>query len=378
MQNSQIATLASEQSNQINAAISGPDIGCLKDDLIRDTSSLDGRIVNLYIFNQVARFFEKILGRQLPPYLIGLLTSATVFLVSLVVLMISGKLLLQVILHLFIVSVLSGLALVVMKSALQYNLQILFDITDCFCDEKAFTDIKTWLRNVSNPIAQILASVLFALLGCAVVFAWSASKSSVPIYFSSYIVTFVAGFILGNGAYFALTVPTIVRVFSKCRFHLYCFAPSDSPFIRKIKTSFGMMTIANAIIFSIGMMEIYLMGPFGSKTTMRVALCSLIFGLLIVSYSFLYPHYFLTRIVRREKWAVLEIMQAKINKLYSEHDIPDSKNATEIKALMELYDLAKQSSDSSLNFAVLRTYVSSLILPTASFIAGLINWNEIV
>lgn len=366
------------ENSQITTSVSNSDARCPKDDLIFHASALDKRIVNLYIFNWVASFFEKILGRSLPSYVIGLLASSTVFLVSIIILIISGKPLLQVVYHLLFVSALSGLALVVMKSALQYNLQILFDITDCFSEERAFSDIKAWLRKVSNPMVQVLASVFFALLGCAIVFAWSESKGSVPIYFSSYIVTFVAGFILGNGAYFALTVPTIVRVFSRCRFHLYCFAPSDSPFIRKIKSCFGMMTVANAIIFSIGMLEIYLMGPFGSKTTTRVALWSLISGLLIVSYSFLYPHYFLTRIVRQEKWAVLEIMQAKINKLYNGHELPDSKNAAEIKALMELYDLAKQSSDSSLNFAVLRTYVTSLILPTASFIAGLINWKEIV
>jgi hypothetical protein len=138
------------------------------------------------------------------------------------------------------------------------------------------------------------------------------------------------------------------------------------------------MTIANAIVFSVVMLEIYLMDPSGSRTTMRLALSCLLFGVLVISYSFLYPHLFLSRIVRQEKWAVLDTLQAKINHLYSGQDLPDPKTAGEIKALMDLYSLAKLSPDSSLNFAVLRTYFSSLILPIASFIAGLINWRDLI
>jgi hypothetical protein len=139
-----------------------------------------------------------------------------------------------------------------------------------------------------------------------------------------------------------------------------------------------MLTITNAIVFSTTMLEIYQMGPSGSRTTLRLALMSLILGFLVISYSFIYPHVFLSRIIRQEKWSVLDMLQAKINLLYSGDDLPDAKTAKEIKALMELYNLAKLSSNSSLNVAGLRTYFSSLILPTASFFAGLINWKEIL
>lgn len=366
------------QNSHINTFESVPKAGCTKDDLIHHILSLDDRVVDFYILSRLTLLCAKIMSRDLPPYIIGLFTSIAVFSLSFIILLIRGEPLFPVSYHLLFVSLQAGLALVTMKWAYQYSRQILFDILDCFSDEKAFSEIAQWVRRVSNPTTQILTCLFFALLGCGMAASWSGNKTRIPIFLSSYIVVFISGFLIGNGAYFALTVPTVAYVLSKCRFRLYCFAPSEAPFIRKVKSCFGMMTVANAIVFSVVMLEIYLMDPSGSKTTMRLALSCLIFGVLVISYSFLYPHLFLSRIVRQEKWAVLDTLQARINHLYDGHDLPDPKTAGEIKALMDLYSLAKMSPDSSLNFAVLRTYFSSLILPMASFIAGLINWRDLI
>lgn len=350
----------------------------VKEDVIHYVLALDDRVVNLYILSWLTLFCTKITKLNVPSYVTGLCTAIVIFLLSFIILVVRGEPLVPVSYHLLFVSLQIGLALVIMKWAYLYSRQILFDILDCFSDTKAFSDIAYWVHKVSNPTIQILVCLFFALLSCGLAVIWNNNQSRIPIFLSSYIVAFISGFLIGNGAYFALIVPTIACVLSKCRFRLYCFAPSDAPFIRKVKSCFGMMTIANAIVFSVVMLEIYLLGPSGSKITMRLALACLIFGILVISYSFLYPHLFLSKIIRQEKWAVLDTLQARINRLYNSHDLPDSNTACEIKALMDLYSLAKLSPDSSLNVAVLRTYFSSLILPTVSFIAGLINWHDLI
>jgi hypothetical protein len=366
------------QTSHIDTLESGSEVGCTKDDLIHYILSLDERVVDLKILSRLTLICAKITSLNLPSYIIGLFTSIAVFLVSFIILLVRGEPIFPVSYHLLFVSLQAGLALVIMKSAYLYSRQVLFDILDCFSDEKAFADIVRWVRRVSNPTIQLVTCFFFALLACGLVDSWTGNKGRIPIFLSSYIVVFIAGFLIGNGAYFALTVPTVACVLSKCRFRLYCFAPSEAPFIRKVKSCFGMMTIGNAIVFSVVMLEIYLMGPSGSKTTMRLALLCLLFGVSVISYSFLYPHLFLSRIVRREKWAVLDTLQAKISSLYGGQDLPGPKIAGEIRELMDLYNLAKQSPDSSLNFAVLWTYFSSLILPMASFVAGLINWRDLL
>lgn len=366
------------ETSHIDTFESNSEVGCTKDDLIRYILSLDDRVVDLYILSRLTLICTKVTRLNLPSYIVGLFTSIAIFLLSFTILLVRGEPLFPVSYHLLLVSLETGLALVIMNSAYLYSRQILFDILECFSDENAFADIARWLRLVSNPIVQLLTCFFFALLGCGLAASWSGNKDGIPIFLSSYIIVFIAGFLIGNGAYFALTAPTLACVLSKCRFCLYCFAPSEAPFIRKVKSCFGMMTIGNAIVFSVVMLEIYLMGPSGSKTTMRLALLCLLFGVSIISYSFLYPHLFLSRIVRREKWAVLDNMQAKISSLYGGQNLPDPKVAGEIRELMDLYNLAKQSSDSSLNFAVLWTYFSSLILPMASFLAGLVNWRDLL
>lgn len=218
------------QNSHTNTLKSGSEVGCTKDDLIHHILSLNDRVVDLYILSRLTLLCAKITSLDLPSYIIGLFTSIAIFLLSFMILLVRGEPLFPVSYHLLFVSLQAGLALVIMKSAYLYSRQILFDILDCFSDEKAFSDIVQWVRRVSNPTIQILACLFFALLGCGLAASWSGNKTRIPIFLSSYIVVFISGFLIGNGAYFALTVPTIAYVLSKCRFRLYCFAPSEAPF----------------------------------------------------------------------------------------------------------------------------------------------------
>ncbi len=366
------------QSNQDIAITSNLDDTHLKDDITRAAADLEYRIINLYILNSITYLSTRLIKINPPLYILGLIFSLFVFVASIVVAIICREPIIPISYHLLFVSFLAGFALVIVRIGYRHSLSILFSVTDYFADVEAYIAITRWILRAFTPSIQILVSLCFAYLGCAMAAAWSTNKTAVPIHSSSYVATSLASFVLGDGAYLALLIPTIVRVASRYRFRLYSFAPSEAPFIRKAKLGFGVLTFAYAVIFSVILLELYQLHPSGSYITTQITIWCLLFGLTLISYSFLYPHYFLSRIIRREKWAVLDSLQAKIDQLYRENNPPDAKFASEIKALIELYSLIKDSSSNSLNFGVWRIYFSSLILPTISFLSGIVNWRGII
>jgi hypothetical protein len=113
---------------QTDSAASASEPNQLRDSLINDASSLDRRVINLYIAHRLTFLFEKILGVQLPFYIISAFVSLGLFFVSVAGLVICREPFRLVIYHLFFVSLIAGLALTVMSYVHQYDLQTLADI----------------------------------------------------------------------------------------------------------------------------------------------------------------------------------------------------------------------------------------------------------
>jgi len=199
--------------------------------------------------------------------------------------------------------------------------------------------------------------------------------STIPIYVSSYVAVAFASFVIGNGIYLVLTIPSLLFPIRNCRFILFPLSPVDSPFIAKSVSAFSKLIFGYALGFSLVLIELIYLNPFSSEATMQIALGTLIFGLFLISYSFLLPNYFLSQIIKNEKTRILKDLQGRIMELYVDPQLLDAKKTNDIKAITDVYEKVKASREYPIKFSGFRSYITSLLLPILSFFSGFVNWE---
>ena len=122
----------------------------------------------------------------------------------------------------------------------------------------------------------------------------------------------------------------------------------------------------------------YWFKPWESPTALLISAIWLIIGLLFLTYSFLYPHYYLGKVVKNERTTQL----IKIQKIISEYETrifkltdDDFKNLREYSVI---YKQISKSKESSIDTNAIIGFVSTLIFPTLSFLGGIFNLKQLV
>ncbi|NJC98662.1 MAG: hypothetical protein FIB03_20405 [Anaerolineae bacterium] len=78
--------------------------------------------------------------------------------------------------------------------------------------------------------------------------------------------------------------------------------------------------------------------------------------------------YHLSDVISRAKWRMLNEVQAKIESLYSEEEIPSRERLDRLEKLMDYHDRIKATPNSALNFRASLNFLNSLLLPVLAFV----------
>jgi hypothetical protein len=265
-----------------------------------------------------------------------------------------------------------------MKNGSRMSNQSFLELTNYIVNEEVLVLQKKWVNKIYSLRKQIIVSILFVILSLTIVRFLEVKYSSIPIYVSFYIAVAFASFLLGNGIYVVIINPSLLIPIRNSRLTLYPLAPADSPFITKAVSAFNRLILGYALGFSLLLLiiiELYRFNPFGDDATLPIASSILIFGLFLISYSFLLPNYLLSQIIKNEKYRVLENLQSKIVDLYRTIQPLDIKKSKDIKAITDIYEIVKSSREYPISFSGFRNYITSMLLPILSFLSGFVDWK---
>jgi hypothetical protein len=237
-------------------------------------------------------------------------------------------------------------------------------------DNEALTNLIRWLRSYMSLKKQLSVSFAVAVVGTVSVF-FIAQTSPINFKIGSYVLVFLCLVGVGQGAYCAVVIPTLAREISNLRLEIFWFKPADSPWINDASAFFTKLSMADALIALLGICGLFLLRPFESTRTAWVAAGWLITGIVVLSYTFLFPHRYLTKVIRREKKRQIEHLQS----LITSYEVRiEQLNADEYKRLLDhinLYNSLSGSRDNAIDIEAWVKYVSSLGIPILAFVGGL-------
>ncbi len=252
------------------------------------------------------------------------------------------------------------------------------NLSDYAIDNQAIERLVDWHRSFLSLKKQITTSSVMGVAGF-VSTASIANTRSLDFKFGSYLLVFCCFFAVGHGAYCTLMIPTLVRRISKLKLKLFWLNPADTAWVKEASTFFTKLTIADALVFAVGMTGLYLLKPWQSTRTTWLALAWLLTGVTCLSYIFLFPHYYLDKCIKREKKTQVKEMQDKI---LSYKQPATTLSAAEFKDLLghiTLYNklvVAKESAIELQNSFKVLTSVSVFVLSyLAPILLRLIGFN---
>jgi hypothetical protein len=84
----------------------------------------------------------------------------------------------------------------------------------------------------------------------------------------------------------------------------------------------------------------------------------------------------ISNLIMQAKWKTLNEIQGKIEKLYSEQDVPDKDTLERLSKLMDHHDRIEETPNSALNFRSGLNFLNSLLLPILAFVIG--NLKDVI
>ena len=160
-------------------------------------------------------------------------------------------------------------------------------------DEKGLIALRDWFRSFLSLPRQLVTSFFLGGLGVLSSFV-IARNTAVRFDVGTYVLVFLCVFSVGHGFYCAILIPTLAKAASKERMRLFWLNPADSPGIKMASSCFAKLSVADAIVVTICIVMMYWFKPWESPAAALVSGVWLLVGLAAVSYSFLYPHYYLS------------------------------------------------------------------------------------
>ena len=246
-----------------------------------------------------------------------------------------------------------------------------------FDDENGITVLRGWFRSFLSIRKQLLISVVCGLLGVFTLYLgkrYSAANFRV----GSYILVFFCLFAVGHGAYCAIAVPTLAKAVSEERPKMFWLNPADSPWVKIASSSFSKLSMADTIILFLCVVGLFFLGPQSSLKLMIIAAIWLLVGFFTVSYSLLYPRYYLQKSIKAEKIRQMSEMQNLIASYRSHIEQLDENELKKLSELVKLYDHLALAKESTIDLGVLINLIPSIGIPLVTFILTLITlWKNL-
>ena len=236
--------------------------------------------------------------------------------------------------------------------------------------EDGICAMQLWFERAFRLRRQLLFSVMtgvLATVSAALVASTTLNRIISP---GMYVAVFLSMAAVGHGAYCALIIPTLARSASKHSMDLYPYDPASSSGIHMASQVFSRLALANSLVVTVMMLLIFVLSPWQEQVGLVTALAWLLIGWGVATYSFAYPHFYLSK-------AISEAKQRQLHKLddviHTYDQRLSSLRAHEFERFQGLLDLRQKISDtrnSAIDFAAWRNYASSLFIPFLSFVAG--------
>jgi len=229
-------------------------------------------------------------------------------------------------------------------------------------------EIEKWVNFVCNKKLTLLLGVVFGSLVASMGVLLNLNTSFSIFVGIGFNATFIL-FAIQSSLFVFFLFAVFLLTIGMRRFDLMLF-PADPGSSKIITTLSGLMNsfvflfALYAAILTYGIMSMDLLSTFYRILPMLWGLIVLIFA--IYQYS-------LAKIIQREKWKTLNVIQSQIEKIQKEQAIPDKETRETLIWLLDYHNRVKATRNSALNFETGLNLFNSLLLPVLAFVLGNID-----
>ena len=240
-------------------------------------------------------------------------------------------------------------------------------------------DLKTWglssSARATNPLFQVIASIAAPLFFDSIMFVIE-RNIGLPFRwnFSMYVSLSVALIGMGQGGYWAIVVPLFFNHLEQVNpqeIDLDPLQPARTPLLVAGSTVLSTFTILDALMVSLFLLFFISLHPDFSKNSLYYSFGIVLFSYMVTAWTFLFPQVCLSRFVKRAKASTLQRIKEFQNRTYNDFDSLDNKGLERLNRLSSLYESVDKTPNTLLDFSSIRTFVSSVLVPTA--LAILVN-----
>lgn len=246
-------------------------------------------------------------------------------------------------------------------------------ILNYFQSEGDLDDFKNWLDNtftVRAPLAFGL--VVGSILGVYLLLVWHSVNPGQTLTVGATMIVVLSSIQGMMAVYylypFYLAFPARM---SNYRFDLFVVDPSSSEVTKELSDLFTAtmyITVSLVVLVTIGFWQT---GFFTSSTLLFLAVVVWVPTVFL----FVGSQFHLSRIISRTKWETLARLQASIERLHCQEEIPSKERLEYIDKLLNYHDRIKNTPNSALNLRAGLNFLTSLLFPVIALI--LANFNEI-
>ena len=213
-----------------------------------------------------------------------------------------------------------------------------------------FEGLQRWFERIFTYRRQVVACVALGLVGLLSARALYTNFPLLSDDLGINVATFLAMAAVGNGAYFALTVPTVARTASQYRLNLYPYDPARSTAVRLASYTFGQLALGTGVAASVIMFLIFILEPWGKQTTLQVAFAWLIFVWALTCYAFIFPNFYVQKGIAKEKQLQLDYLEGAVRRLHERFDQLSLEELDRLRTLIDLRDRVSHASTSPIPF----------------------------
>jgi len=241
------------------------------------------------------------------------------------------------------------------------------DLAISVSNDTSLRKLNHWLISFLSVKKQVFISTLFGILvlGSTI---YTARALGVNFKIGSYVLIFCCFFAVGHGAYCAIIIPTLARLLSKQNMKVFWLSPADSSWIKDASLFFTKLSIADTLIAALAIAGLYLLRPWESTQTMWIALAWLIIGVVCLLYTFLFPHYFLNKVIKRKKESELEELQRRIRVFGTDIGMLNKSQLQDLSKLVGLYNQVSTAKESAIDLRNSIGALSSLSVLILTFL----------
>jgi uncharacterized membrane protein YGL010W len=244
-------------------------------------------------------------------------------------------------------------------------------------DESGLAALHNWFESLLSMKKQLLTSCLLAVFA-VVTLNIVERNTSAKFEIGTYLSVFSAMFSVGHGLYCAVKIPTLAKAATKQRMNLYWLDPANTPILKIASSAFAKLSIADGAIATLCIVALYWFRPWESLLVATISAFWLVAGLVAVTYSFVYPYHYITRGIKDDKRRQMSHLQSIIAPFRSRLDQLNEHDYKKLDELLKLYDRIATAKDSTLDIPALSRFFTSLVVPTLSFVIGLIDWKKLL